>query len=240
MATTSPMNVRWTWHALPNGSTQPKDEQPRFLPHVNDVPAFQTEDFMPPENEMKSRVDFIYSEEISRMIRQSIGRNLARSSTTSLESFIGKRKAMEQAVGRNRWPERFSGSKAAKDIRSGTAVRNVSFEGKRPKQEKKREKEKDPTNVEEVWKKQYGYGRELTWLFLGLARAAGFDASGMWVADRQNYFFNASTMDGRRLDDNVVVVKLNGKDVFFDPGTAFTPLRHAALDRDWRNGTEAR
>jgi hypothetical protein len=31
-------------------------------------------------------------------------------------------------------------------------------------------------------------------------------------------------MDGGRLDANVVVVKLNGKDVFFDPGAAFTPF----------------
>jgi len=31
-------------------------------------------------------------------------------------------------------------------------------------------------------------------------------------------------MDGRRLDANVVVVKLNGKDVFLDPGAAFTPF----------------
>ena len=45
----------------------------------------------------------------------------------------------------------------------------------------------------------------------------------MWVADRQNYFFNPATMDGRRLDENVVVVKLNGKNMFFDPGTAFMP-----------------
>jgi hypothetical protein len=46
----------------------------------------------------------------------------------------------------------------------------------------------------------------------------------MWVADREHYFFFPQTMDGRRLDSNVVVVKLNGKDVFFDPGAAFTPF----------------
>jgi hypothetical protein len=31
-------------------------------------------------------------------------------------------------------------------------------------------------------------------------------------------------MEGRRLDSNVVVVKVNGKDVFCDPGAAFTPF----------------
>ncbi len=37
-------------------------------------------------------------------------------------------------------------------------------------------------------------------------------------------FLHSPTMDARRLDSNVVVVKLNGKDVFFDPGAAFTPF----------------
>ena len=40
----------------------------------------------------------------------------------------------------------------------------------------------------------------------------------------RNYFFVPQTMDGRRLDANVVFVKLNGKDIFFDPGAAFTPF----------------
>lgn len=75
-----------------------------------------------------------------------------------------------------------------------------------------------------MWKKQYGEGWELTWLFLGLVRAAGLDATGVWVADRRNYFFSPQMMDGRRLDENVVVVKLDGKDVFFDPGAGFMPF----------------
>src|SRR5262249_7202922 len=102
-------------------------------------------------------------------------------------------------------------------------IRNTSYEAEKTEQEQKREKEKDPGNVEDVWKKQYADGMELTWLFLALTRAAGFDAAGMWVSDRRNYFFTPQTMEGRRLDANVVVVKLNGKDVFFEPGAAFTP-----------------
>ena len=102
-------------------------------------------------------------------------------------------------------------------------IRNRSYEVEKTEQEQKRVKEKGPENVEDIWKKQYGYGQQLTWLFLALARAAGFEANGMWLADRENYFFFPQRMDGRSLDANVVVVKLNGKDVFFDPGAAFTP-----------------
>jgi hypothetical protein len=44
------------------------------------------------------------------------------------------------------------------------------------------------------------------------------------VADRRNYFFQAATMQGRKLDSNVVLVKLNGKDVYVDPGAKFAPF----------------
>jgi len=91
-------------------------------------------------------------------------------------------------------------------------------------QEKKREKQKDPGNVEEIWKRGYGDGQRLTWLFLALARAGGFEAYPVWASDRSNYFFNSKMMDDSKLDANVVLVKLNGKDLYCDPGAAFTPF----------------
>jgi hypothetical protein len=65
---------------------------------------------------------------------------------------------------------------------------------------------------------------QLTWLFLGLVRAAGFEAYGVMASDRRNYFFNPNLMDAHKLDSNLVLVRLNGKDLFFDPGAAFTPF----------------
>jgi hypothetical protein len=55
-------------------------------------------------------------------------------------------------------------------------------------------------------------------------RAAGFEAYGMWIPDRRNYFFSPQTMDGNRLDANAVVVKVDGKNIFCDPGAAFVPF----------------
>ena len=39
-----------------------------------------------------------------------------------------------------------------------------------------------------------------------------------------NYFFDPSQMDASRLDANLVLVKLNGKDIYCDPGAAFAPF----------------
>jgi len=218
-------HLRWTWHNLPAGAGQPVQAPNHVIGlEVSDVPSFHTEDYMPPENEMKARVDFIYSEDAFESDPDKYWNRLGKKRNEQLESFIGKHKAMEQAaaeiVAASDSPE----VKLQKIYDRVQQLRNTSYEVEKTEQEQKRAKEKVPENVEAVWKKQYGNGGELTWLFLALARAAGFEASGMWVADRQNYFFSPQTMEGRRLDANVVVVKLNGKDVFCDPGAAFTPF----------------
>ncbi len=140
-----------------------------------------------------------------------------------METFVGKHKAMEQAVTEIVAPGDLPEVKLQKIYARVQQLRNTSFEAEKTEQEEKRSKEKPPENVEEVWKKQRGGGYSLTWLFLALARAAGLDASGVWVSERQKYFFSPQSMDGRKLDENVVVVNLNGKSAFFDPGAAFVP-----------------
>ena len=111
----------------------------------------------------------------------------------------------------------------------GAANAQHLLRGRKTEQEQKREKEKSPGNVEECWKRGYGNGTQLTWLYLALVRAAGFEAYGVWVADRHNFFFHPEPDGRHQLDANVVVVKLNGKDIYCDPGAAFTPFGIAAL-----------
>ena len=219
-----PMSLRWTWNRLP-GSDKPAQGPDKIIRlQVSDIPAFQTEDYMPPENELKSRVDFIYSPDSFETDPNKYWTKIGKKRNDQLESFIGKKRAMEQAVAEIVSASDSPEQKLRKIYARVQQIRNTSYEREKTAQEQKRANEKAPENVEDVWKKQYGNGVQLTWLFLALARAAGLEASGMWVPDRLNYFFSPQAMDSQRLDENVVVVKLNGKDVFFDPGAAFTPF----------------
>ena len=217
-------NLRWSWNRLPPGTAQPT-QAPNHVVSLEaaDIPAFQTEDYMPPENELKSRVDFIYSEDIPERDSDKYWKKLGKKRNDQMESFVGKHKAMEQAVAGivslGDSPE----LKLQKIYARVQQIRNISYEKEKTEEEQKRSKEKAPDNVEDLWKKQYGNGTDITWLFLGLARASGFEASGVWVSERRNYFFYPQTMEGNRLDENIVDVKINGKDVFFDPGAEFTP-----------------
>lgn len=221
----SPISVRWNWMGLPPGTEQPKEGPDHIIRlEVNNIPAFPTEDYMPPENDMKSRVNFIYSEDLPEPDLDKFWRKVGKKLNDRTENFVGKRKAMEQAVSQIVSPSDSPEVKVQKIYARVQQIRNTSYEVRKTEQEQKREKEKEPGNVEELWHRGYGNGQQLTWLFLALVRAAGMEAYGVWASDRSNYMFDPRVMDSSKLDTNVVLVKLNGKDVYCDPGSAFTPL----------------
>jgi hypothetical protein len=217
--------LRWSWNTLPAGTVAPKEGPDHIVRmEASNIPAFQTEDYMPPPDELRSRVDFIYEESLPEKDQQSYWKQVGKKRNAALESFIGKRKAMEQAVAQIVSPSDAQDVKLRKIYDRVQQIRNTSYEVKKTEQEEKRAKEKPPENVEEVWKRGYADGMQLTWLFLGLARASGFEAYGCWVSGRRDYFFSPATMQSAKLNSNVVLVKLNGKDLYFDPGGAFTPF----------------
>ncbi len=217
-------SLRWTWQGLPSGAVPKEGPDHIIRMEADNIPAFQTEEYMPPENELKSRVDFIYEEGLPEKDEASFWKHFGKKRNGQLESFIGKRKAMEQAVAQIVSPNDSQNVKLRKIYDRVQQIRNKSYEVQKTEQEAKREKEKPVENVEEIWKRGYGNGVQLTWLFLGLARAAGFEAYGCWVSGRGEYFFAPVSMQSAKLDSNIVLVKLNGKDVYFDPGGAFTPF----------------
>jgi hypothetical protein len=214
--------LRFSWQGLPPGVT-PKNERSVVHLETSNVAAFQTEDYMPPLNELKARVDFVYSEDAENQA-DKFWKKEAKKQNDRVESFIGKRKAMEQAVAQIVSPSDTPEVKLQKIYARVQQLRNTGFEVETTEQEKKREKEKAIKNVEDVWKSGSGSGAEITWLYLALARAAGLEAYPVMVSRRNEYFFMPQIMDPHRLDDNIVLVKLNGKDTFYDPGTAYTPF----------------
>jgi hypothetical protein len=219
-----PINLRWSWHDLPVGADLKQGPDRIVRMEVSDIPAFQSEDFMPPADELKSRVDFIYSDELPAKDADSFWRTVGKKRNSQLEGFVGKHKAMEEAVAQIVSPNDPPEVKLRTIYDRVQQIRNKSYELQKTQEEEKREKEKPAENVEDVWKRGYGNGMQLTWLYLALVRAAGFEAYGCWVSDRRNYFFNPVTMQSAKLDANVVLVKLNGKDIYFDPGAEFTPF----------------
>jgi hypothetical protein len=219
------VTVAWSWQGLPPGTEPPKSGPDRVIRlEARNIPAFQTEDFMPPENELKGRVDFVYSYDPPEPDKDKFWKQVGKRRYERLESFINKHNAMQQAVAQIISPNDPPEVELQKIYARVQQVRNTSYEERKTQQEEKRETPKENNNVEDIWKRGYGNGVELTWLYLALVRAAGFESYGLWVSDREHYFFSPSQLDPHRLDANAVLIKLNGKDIYCDPGAKFAPF----------------
>ncbi len=221
------VSVRWTWNYLLPGADPPKETPDHLVRmEVSNVPAFEMEDYMPPADELKWRIDFYYIEGLPDKDAETYWKRNGKKWNGESDSVVNKRGAMEQAVAQTVSPGDPPELKLRKIYDRVQTLRNTSYEEHKTEQEQKRAKEKvvDNANVEQIWKRGYGNGIQLTRLFLGMIRAAGFEAYECWVASRSEYFFSPVTMQSNKLNTNVVLVKLNGKDVYLDPGGIFTPF----------------
>jgi hypothetical protein len=217
--------LQWSWpNGLPEGTKPPVNENKLIHLEAQDIPAFQVEDDMPPEAAMRFRVDFVYSEDGFEKEPDKFWKKQGKKMNDAAEGFLNKRKPMEQAAAQIVSPNDSPEVKLQKIYARAQKIRNTSYEIEKTTQEQKRAKEKEINNVEDVWKRGYAGGNEITLLFVGLARAAGFDAFPVRVATRDDHFFKPGIMRSRDLNTYVALVKLNGKDSYFDPGSAFTPF----------------
>ncbi len=219
--------LRWSWPiGLPAGVQPPKQEPASRIVRMeaSNIPAFQIEDYMPPANELKFRVLFEYSESMSENDPAKFWKEHGKKFNSQVESFLGKKKDLEQAaaqmVSAGDTPE----VKAQKIYARVQQLKNTSFAVEKTNQEQKREQAKAIKTAADLLHAGGGDGSEITWLYLGLVRAAGLEAYPVWVSSRDQYFFNPKAMNVSELNANVVLVKLNGKDVYCDPGTAFAPF----------------
>jgi hypothetical protein len=217
--------IRWQWPAgLPPGTDPPKFGPDKIVRMTaTDVPAFQSEDFMPPENELKYRVVFIYSEEDFEMDVAKYWKKFGKKENDRMESFIGKKKELEAAVAQIASPSDAPEVKLQKMYARVEQLRNLSYEAPKGELEEKRDQLKKSDNAVDVLKNGYGYGNDITWTFLGLARAAGFESYGLILSRRSEYFFNEKRLNKQELDSNAVMVKVDGKELYFDPGSLYVP-----------------
>jgi hypothetical protein len=81
----------------------------------------------------------------------------------------------------------------------------------------------DNKNADDIFRHNYGYGNEINFLFTALARAVGFDASIVQVVDRSSARFEPQVLDESQLNAMIVLVRLNGENIYFDPATRFCP-----------------
>jgi hypothetical protein len=222
------IGMRYSWPAgLPPDTAAPKEERGRIRLETHDIPAFVTEEYMPPEDELKYRVDFIYIADVynnSEKDPKVFWKKYGKAAFHLIDDFVDKRHAMTEAVAQIVAPGDSPEAKLRKIYERTQRLRNTTFERQKSQQEGEREKLKHASNVADVWAHGYGNGDQITWLFLALVRAAGIPADPVMVSTRDAHFFNPNIMNPNDLNTSVVLVTLDGKDLYLDPGSAFVPF----------------
>jgi hypothetical protein len=220
--------LTYSWPVgLPDGTAVPKSERGRIRLETRNVPAFVTEEYMPPENELKYRVDFIYQSESDLQTEKDPAvywKKYGKRTNEHVEDFIDKRRAMSDALAQILAPGDTPEAKLHKIYERVQRLHNLTYERRRSEQEEDRDKIKDNKNAEDVWTRGYGNGNDLALLFLALVRAAGIQADAVIVSTRDTHFFDARIMSPAELNSYVVAVTLDGKLLYLDPGIALLPF----------------
>lgn len=187
------------------------------------VPAFEAEPDMPPETNYKGSVRFYY-------VRHDIGntdkywQELGKYLNDDVERDIGSREEIKaaalEAIGNETVPE----EKLRKLYDRAQQIRNLSYERSRSDQEKKKENIKSNQNIVDVLKRGYGNNLDITELFVGMARAAGFHASLLLVSNREEEFFSSDVLSLDSLPNRMALVTLNGKDIYLQPAVRYCPF----------------
>jgi len=86
-----------------------------------------------------------------------------------------------------------------------------------------REKLKANNNAGDVLKNGYASSRKVNYFFVALARAAGFNATEVYVSPRSRQFFNPDAQETGQLSADVVDVRLVSGDLYLDPACAVCP-----------------
>jgi hypothetical protein len=190
---------------------------------VENEPAFKSEEYAPPAGDLKPIVRFFYggNELVSA---EAFWQVLGRTWFSESEHFIGNRDSIRAAASAAIAGESDSEKRLHKLYARAQATRNLSFERRRTKQEDKKEELKPNENASDVLDRGYGTHNDVARLFIALARAAGFDAQVVRAPNRKEYFFKSNYLVASQLSSELAVVRLNGNDVFLDPGTQFCPF----------------
>ncbi|HEX8619067.1 MAG TPA: DUF3857 domain-containing protein [Thermoanaerobaculia bacterium] len=210
----------FTYNNLPPG-VAPKRTGKVFDLEIKNMPALRAEAFMPPEEQVRAKVDFVYT--VSTGKPELFWTVQAPAFAKEIDKFVNAKEAKAEAA---RLSAGITDQRAVleKFYDHVQTFRNLSFESSKTEQEVERQDLTGSRNAGEVLRKKAGFTHEINRAFVALARAAGFDADGLRVAPRSEIFFSDQLPDAEQMSGELAMVMLDGKPLYLDPGTPGAPF----------------
>lgn len=184
---------------------------------IENVPALVEEDYMPPIESLSYRVLFYYSGYHSG---DDFWKQEGKYWSKHVDRFAEPSKKLQAAVQQLTAPGDTEEQKLRKIYAAVMKLENTSFTREHSAAENKAEGLKIKT-ADDIWEQKRGNDDELALLFIAMARAAGMKAYAMAVTNRDQSLFIKSFLDWNQLDDDIAIVNVNGKEMFFDPGERY-------------------
>ncbi len=207
---------------MPSGAL-PRDTGPGVELQLEDVPAFKPEKYMPPEANFKAQVQFFYGgHEIESP--DVFWRDVGLDWYGKAEHFIGNHQELKTAVAQIIGGEADPEKQLRKLYARAQQTRNLSYQGERSGMDERPTDSKPNENVMDVLTRGYGSQNEIAELFAALARAAGFPAEVLRASSRRDKVFDPKLLSEKQLGTEIIRVRMNGADLFLDPGTRFCPF----------------
>ncbi len=195
-----------------------KDE---FTVDLADVPAAPDDDWMPPTNTIRWRVEFFSTDDDTIDHYWKSGLVYW---TFEVDQFLTPRGAIKKAAESIVSPDDTDEQKARKLYAAVMKLDNTDFSREKSEAERKKDKLQRVTGADDVWKNQAGTGDEIALLYVMLARAAGLKAWPMWIVNRERAVFNNAYLSPSQFDDYIAIVDVGGKEVYLDPGQRGCPF----------------
>lgn len=211
----------WTAH-LDSTAKVVKNGPNLFTLDMTDVPPDPNEDWMPPLNTFRWRVDFFTN--IEGFKPESFWENRRKDWAEWIKDFTKPTGPIKDALATIVSPGDTDEQKATKIYTAVQKLDNTDFNRTKSKAERKKENLKDIHRAEDVWKQQSGSANEIALLYAAMARAAGLKAWPAIVVDRNQAIFDMSYLSGSQLDDDIVVLELGDKSIYLDPGQKMCPF----------------
>ncbi len=211
---------------LPTTAVPQLQKDGSYLLDIHNIAGIEEERFMPPENVLSIRVEFFYRnprDPMNETADHYWGR-MGKQWADSLDQFINKKDILINDLRSVISPDDAPELKLHKIYTRVQKIRNLSDENSKTKKEEKQEQLKPNVNVEDVLKHSYGNARDINFTFVGLARAAGFEATSIYVAPRNKNFFFPNMRDSGQLGADIVWIRSGSKEYYLDPAATYYPF----------------
>lgn len=213
-------NLLWNG-ILPPGGAVKTDAVGHYSIDLTDIPPVPDEDWMPPIDSFLYKVFFYYKSAFSS---QEFWVAETKRWSKEVDHFAEPSQSIHEAVSGLIAPGDSDLDKAKKLYKAVQALDNTDYSRTKGKAELKQLGLRVAKRAEDTWSQKSGSSRDIALLYLALLRAAGLTAYDMRVVDRQRGAFSPDYLKFGQLTDDIVIVTIDGKETFLDPGEKMCPF----------------